>query len=102
MADDATIFLVGAGHKTGHVHEGDNRNVEGVTRANKPCGLFRGVNVQDTGQNLGLIAHESHRVAVDSSKPASDLWRVGGVYFQVLAVIHHRRDELFHVVGLVR
>ena len=48
VPDDAAVLLERAGKKSGHVLEGDDRNVEGVAEADEPRALDRSVDVEAT------------------------------------------------------
>jgi hypothetical protein len=41
VANDASVLLGGAGQEAGHVHEREDREVEGVAKAHKSRGLLR-------------------------------------------------------------
>ena len=45
VLDDAAVFLAGTGHETRHVHKGDHRHIEGITKTHKACGLDRALDV---------------------------------------------------------
>src|SRR5207237_2111553 len=100
--DDAPVLLVGPGEEPGHVHEGDQGDVEGVARAHEAAALSGGVDVEHAGQDLGLVAYDAHDVAVQAAEAAHQASGPVGRVLEELAVVEHGGDHPAHVVGLVR
>ena len=101
MANDTTPLLDDAGKETWDVFEGQERDVERITRANEAGGLDGRVNVQAPCQHLGLIADHTHRGAVHSSETNDDVIGIGRKQFHEHAIIDHLFHHFHHVVGLV-
>ena len=101
MADDGVVFLSGTGEESGHVNEADDGNVEGVAEADKACGFARGVAVEYTGKDLGLVGHDAHALAVEACETDDDVAGKLALHLHELAVVDDGPDDLVHVVGLV-
>src|SRR5205807_6189845 len=87
VADDPPVLLVGTGQEPGHVHEGDEGDVEGVARAHETAPLLGGVDVEHAGQDLGLVADDAHDVAVEAAEPAYQASGPVGRVLEELAVV---------------
>ncbi|VTR68662.1 conserved hypothetical protein [Desulfosarcina cetonica] len=101
VADDAAPFLLAAGQVAGNVGNGQQRDVEGIAEPNEARGLVRGVDVQATGHDHGLVGDNAHATSVEAGKGGQD---VGGeilVGFEVLAIVNDGFDDIPYVVGLV-
>jgi hypothetical protein len=59
---------VRAGQEAGHVHERDERDVEGVAEAHEARRLDARVDVEHAGQHLGLVADDAHRATVRDAR----------------------------------
>ena len=73
MADDAAVLLVGAGHESRHIHQGDQRDVERIAKAHETSGFDRGVVVQDPGQHSRLVGHQADGLAAEATETADDV-----------------------------
>src|SRR6266849_2008958 len=102
VLDDAAELLGRAGQEAGHIDEGDQRNVEAVAEADEAGRLDGGVDVEAAGQEGGLVRHDAHRAAAEAREAAEDVLRERLLHLEEVAVVHHRADDLAHVVGLVR
>ena len=95
------MLLIGARHEPRNVDERDERDVECITRAHEPGRLLRGIDVQHACEHCWLVPHEAHDASLDAGEPTGDVHRPVWVHLEVLALVHHRRDHLLHVIGLV-
>ena len=73
VADDAAVLLLHAGQEAGHVHEGQQRNVEGVAEADEARRLVGGVDIQHAGLHAGLVGDDADGAAVMRAKPTTML-----------------------------
>ena len=101
MLDDAAVLLRRAGHEAGHVHEGDDGDVEGVAKAHEARGLDAAFDVQAAGQHQRLVGDDADHVAVHAGKADDDVGRIVGLQLEELGIISRFDDEFFHVVRLV-
>jgi len=60
MADDATPLLCGSKQVAGHVHEGDDWNVESITETNKPGTLVGGIDVNCPSKVCWIVVHDTN------------------------------------------
>ena len=74
VLDDAPVFLGGSGHEAGNVHEGDDRNVEGVAEAHETRRLDRGLDVEHSRQAPGLIGHDADRMSIHAGEANDDVF----------------------------
>jgi hypothetical protein len=96
------MLLLGARQETGRIDQGHQRNVEGVAEADKTRALIRGVDIQHTGQVIGLVGDNAHRVAIQAAKANHQVAGVFRLYFQELAIIHQRFDHFAHIIRALR
>ena len=87
MADDAAPLLARAGQEAGDVAERQQRDVVGVAGADEAGGLLRGLDVEDAGEVLGLVADDPDGVAVETREAADDVLREVLVHLEELAVV---------------
>ena len=69
MLDDAAVFLCAAGHKTGHIDQCDNRDIERITKTHEAGAFDRRPNIQTAGQHQRLVGNNPHRAALHTPKP---------------------------------
>ena len=100
-ANDAVVFLAGAGEEAGHIDKLDDGNVEGITGADKSCGFLCRSNIQTASKFGGLVGHHAHGSAFDPAKANDDIAGVAFLDFEEVAIINHVGDDIFHVVWLV-
>ena len=79
MLDDAAVFLRSARHEAGHIDEGDDRNIERITKAHKARCFDRALDIQATCQHQRLIGHNTHALAIHASKANHDVLCVIGL-----------------------
>ncbi len=101
VGDDGAVLLLGARKEAGNVHEGDERNVEGVAKTYEAGGLAAGVDVQHAGEFAGLVGHDAHAAAVHVRKAHDDILGKVFMHFEELPVVHNAADDLIHVIGFV-
>ena len=87
--------------EAGNVHEGYDGDVEGVAETYETCGFSRRVDVEHTGQVLGLVGHDAYRCAAHVSEADDDVLGVVLVDLEEFSVIHDAADDIVHVVSLV-
>ena len=101
MADDATVLLGRSGQIAGHVHQGHQRDLEGIAEPDEPGRFHRRVDVDRAGQHFGLVAHDADRVAAEPPEADDDVLGEERLHLQELAVIDDARDDVTHVVRQV-
>ena len=67
------MLLVGAGHETGHIHEGDDRDVEAVAEADEARRLVAGIDVEHPGQHARLIGDDADAVPAQAREADDDI-----------------------------
>jgi len=74
VLNDAAKFLLRAGEEAGNVFEGDQRNVEGVAETNEARALHGCIDVENAGEERGLIADDADGSAVEPRKAHYDVF----------------------------
>ena len=100
VPDDSSPFLVGPGEETRHVLKGQNRDVEGVAKANKSGGFVAGVNVKTTCENFRLIGHNPHGVAAKMAETNHDVLGPIRLNFHESTVVQDLGDDVKNIVRL--
>ena len=102
VLDDAAVLLHGAGQKSGHVLERDERNVERVAEPHEPRAFDRRVDVERAGEHRRLVGDDADRPAVEPREADDDVPRVVLVHLEKVAIVGHRVNQIEHVVRLIR
>ena len=93
MLDDAVPFLLRAGQKSGHVFQGDQRNIESVAEAHEPGAFYRRVDVQHARKHRGLIRDDAHRLAAQPRESDHDIFCEMLVHLEEIVVIGNGRGS---------
>src|SRR5439155_18218888 len=101
VLDYAAILLVGTREKSGHIFEGDERNVESIAEAHKARSLERGIDIEHARQKRGLVGDDAYGPSIEPRESDDDVFRVVLVDFEEVAIVHHRVDYVLHVVRLI-
>ena len=56
----ATKFLGSTRQESGHITQGDDRDLESIAESNEPCSFDTGIDVQTTSQDLGLVGNHAN------------------------------------------
>ena len=102
MADDAAPLLHGPGQEPRDVDEGHDWHVEHVAGADEAGGLDRGVDVEASGQHLGLVGHHPDRLAVEAGESDDDVLGVAREQLEEPFLVNDLLDDAAHVVRAVR
>ena len=90
------------GQEARHVHEREDRDVEGVAEAHEAGGLLGGADVEHAGELRGLVAHDADRAPVQPREADDDVAREVLLHLEELAVVDEQVHHVAHVVRLVR
>ncbi|MNV14846.1 hypothetical protein D3C71_1055430 [compost metagenome] len=101
MLDDAAIFLRRSRQETRHIHQRQQRNVEGIAEAHETGGLARGVDIEAAGQHHRLVGDNPHRLAFKADEAGDNIAGKGFLQFEEVSLIGQRVDQFLHVVGFV-
>ena len=102
IGNDGSVFLLGSAKEARYVHEGDNRNVEGIAEAYESGSLPGCVDVENAGDDLRLVGHDADTSAVHVCEANYDVAGVALVNLEEFPVIDNALYDIVHVVGLVR
>jgi hypothetical protein len=102
VADDPAPLLRRSGKEAGHVHEGHERHVERIARADEPRGLHGRIDVEHAGERGGLIPDHADGMAAEPREAADDVLGVRRLDLEESPVVDDRLDDALHVVRLVR
>ncbi|GBD11402.1 hypothetical protein HRbin23_01067 [bacterium HR23] len=96
------MLLVNTRHKSWHIHESYQRDVEAVAETDEARRLHRGVDVQDARQVLGLLGYDAHRAPRHTGKPHNNIGRPALVHLKEVPPVYHSPDNFLDIVGLHR
>ena len=101
MANDPPMLLLHSGHEPRHVHQRNQGDVEAVAKTDEPGCFGGGVDVQYTGQVIGLVAHDAHGTVVEPAEAHHHVGRKALVDLHEVLVVHDAVNDVAHVVGTV-
>ena len=99
VLDDTAVLLVDARQKPGHIDEGDQGNIECITRTHEPGTLQRCGDVETPGQGPGLIRDDTDRVPVEVPEPHNHVHCIVLLDFEKRVIVQDTFDNLLHVIG---
>ena len=94
------VLLPHPGQEARHIHEGQERDVEGVAGPDEPGGLDRSVDVERAGQHRRLLGDDPDAPPAQAREPDQDVRRPIRLDLEEVAVVDDAPDDLVHVVGL--
>ena len=100
MEDDAAELLRGPRQEARDVDEGDQRDVERIAEADETGALDRRIDVEHTGERLGLVADDADHVTVEAREADHQVLRVERGDLEEVVVVDDQLDHLLHVVRL--
>ena len=66
-------LLLGAGQKSRHIDEGNDRNVEAIAKAHEPRALHRRVDIEASGEIGRLIGDDADGIPADAREADQDV-----------------------------
>ena len=72
MSDDAAALLLNTWHETGDVHQGDQRNIENIAKANKARAFVGRINIQRARFDAGIISDDANDDALNAGEAPAD------------------------------
>ena len=102
MPDDAVVLLGRSRQEAGYIDERDQRDVEGVAEPNEARALDRGIDVERTGQDPGLVSDDANHFSIQSGKADHQVLCEVLLDLGEASLIDDCGDGGLHVVGLVR
>ncbi|MBG9885138.1 hypothetical protein ABE10_00765, partial [Bacillus toyonensis] len=94
-------LLIGAGEVARHVHQGHDRDREGVAEAHETAGLLPGLDVQCSRHLRGLVGDDPDRSPFDPAEADDDVRREQRLHLEEVPVVDDVLDHRVDVVGLV-
>ncbi len=101
MADDAAIFLGSPRKETGHIDQGQQGNIEGVTGPDEASGLIAGVDIETTGHDLRLVGDDTDRFTIDPGITGDQIGGEIRLILHELAIIDDGEDHIVDIIGFV-
>ena len=101
VADDPPVLLANTRQEPWDILEDDQRDVEGVAKTYEPRPLYRGVDIQDSCEDRGLIGNDPDRMTPEVSKANDEILSENLVNFVELPVIYYRPYDVMHVIGFI-
>ena len=99
MPDDALLLHLRADHEARHVHQVDERDIEGIAHPHEPGRLVRGVRVEDAALLHRLVGNHADGTTGSAGEPDDDVLRPSRLDLEPRIGVEHRLDDLSHVVG---
>ena len=100
VADDAVMLLRGTGQEGGHIHQGDQGNVETVAEADE-AGCFVGsMVVQGTAHHHRLICNDAHGISFHAGEAHHHVLRELFLHLEKAVPVHNAVDDLFHIISM--
>ena len=101
MADNATVFLGHTRHEAGHVHQGDQRDIKGVTEADELRPLVRGVNIKHTGHDVGLVSDHANGATHDTTEAHHNIAGKTSLDFEEISTVQNAGNDFPNIVALL-
>src|SRR5579863_9675644 len=101
MTDNAIMLLTYTGQESGHIHKGNNGDIEAVAEAHKTCSLIRRVDIKRPCQCSRLLCYDADGAAIETSKANDDVGGIILLHLEEVAIIDDRAYHRFHVIRLV-
>ena len=102
MLYQSAILLRCARQETRHVDKTYNWNVEAITETYKAGCFARRIRIQHARQYHWLICDDANCSPLYPPETHDDVFGMGVLDFEKIAAINSFRDQLFHIIGLVR
>jgi len=102
VADDAAVLLVHPRQKTGRVHEGYDRQIEGIAEAHHPADFVGRVNIHHARHAGRFLGNNAHRSAVQARQANDSIGSEAGLNFEEGAAVHDLLNSSMQTVGFVR
>ena len=101
MPDDPAPFLVASGQISRDIGNGKHGDIKGVTEPDEPGGLIRCINVQASGQEIGLVGDDADGMSAQPCKTDHHIFGKILMGLEILPVIHDGNDDVLDIIGPV-
>ena len=98
VANDPTVLLPCPWQEPRHVHEGDERDVEGVAESDESSGFHGAVDVQAAGELHRLVCDHPDGTAAHPAEPRDNVACEIRLNLEEVAFVNDVFDDDFHVV----
>ncbi len=95
-------LLAGAGHKTGGVDDGHEREAEGIAEAHEARRLVRPLRVEHAAEVTGLVGHDPHRPSLDPGQRGDDVAGPAREQLEQRVAVDDAVERVADVVGAPR
>ena len=95
------MFLGHARHEAGHIHQGDQRDIKGVTEADELRPLIGGVDIKHTGHDVGLVSDHTNGTTHDTPEAHHNIAGKTSLDFEEIPTVHNAGDDFPHIVALL-
>src|SRR5262249_53853257 len=102
VLDDAAKFLLRAGKEARDIFERNQRDVEGIAESNEASTFDAGVDIENAGEDCGLIGNYADRLSVETRETYDDVFGEVLVDFEEIVVVDDGMDGVLDVVRLLR
>lgn len=102
VTNDTVVLLVGSRQETRHVHEGNNRDIEGIQEANEAGSLDGRINIQTAGKMAGVVGDDTDGAAIHATESAQNVGSILRHDLEERVLVDDLLDQSLHVVRQVR
>ena len=101
MANDAAVLLSNTWHEARHVHQRQQRNVEGVAETDELASLVGGVNVQHTRHHVRLVSNHAHSASNESAEADDQVLGVARLNLKEITMVYKAANDFADVIALL-
>src|SRR2546428_7911111 len=102
MPNYPIVLLINPRQEPRNIHQSQDRDIESITKPDEACSLDRGIDVQGSGVNLGLVRNDPNRVSVESGKSDDYVLSPEMLYLKQFASINDPGYDIPDIVCLLR
>src|SRR5690554_6727027 len=102
VTNHSRMLLIHPGQITGHVFQGNDRNIKSVTVANEASGLVRAVAVEHTGQHQRLVGYKTSGLSIHTAKTNDNVGCKKLLNFKEIGIVHNGFNDVANIVRLLR
>ena len=102
VTDDAVVLLIGAGHVSRDVNQGEKRDVEAVAEADEAGRLVGGVYLQRARHAVGLVGHDADCASVNSGEAHHDVLGELGLDLKEAVLVDEAVYDVADVIAALR
>src|SRR6056297_1483593 len=95
MPNNPFPLLMSSGQVAGNIDECNKWNIEGIAESDKTSCFIRGIDIQTTGQNHGLIGYDSYSSPIQASQTDDNIFSIIFMWLKKVTIIQNFMNNLF-------